>query len=689
MTFKQKLLISLLIISLPVLALADGMRLEQIAELRTVGEVAVSPDGRRIAYTRILPRDLSSQDDGAAWTELHVIGSNGVSRPFVSGKVNVGNISWKPDSSEIVFLARRGDDSQRQLYAIPVAGGEAMRLTNMASGVSAYSFDPTGERVALVATEKEDSETKRLRDKGFDQVIYEEDWQPRRLWIQFLADENAAAELLDIEGSVQTVQWSPAGDRLAVVVTPRQLVDDTLMFQRIRLVSPAGDELGRIENPGKLGRMAWSPDGAHLAFIATDDIHDTREGRLMVAGRNGGEWRNLLPNLKGHVWHVDWRAAGEVVFISYEGVESRVGQINVDGSSQVTLVQENGVIFEGLTVADDGRLVFSATQPEHPREVYALSRRNLELVRLTDSNPWLADVRMARQEVVTYPASDGLEIQGLLVWPLDYQEGQRYPLILAVHGGPEAHYSNGWLTTYNLPAQHAAAEGYFMFYQNYRGSTGRGVEFALTSQGRPAMEEFSDLVDGVDYLIERGLVDADRVGITGGSYGGYASAWGATYYSERFSAAVMNVGLSDKISMLGTSDIPQELYLVHYRTWPWEDWELYTQASPIFFAHRARTPILILHGDADPRVDPTQSKILYRYLSLQDNPPPLRLVLYRGEGHGNQRAATRWDYSLRLMRWMDHYLKGEGGEPPPYRIDYRLSEASLNEASLDDGETDL
>ncbi len=684
MTFKQKLLISLLIIPLPVLALADGMRLEQIAELRTVGEVAVSPDGRRIAYTRIVPRDLSSQDDGAAWTELHVIGSNGVSRPFVSGKVNVGNISWKGDSSEIAFLARRGDDSQRQLYAIPVAGGEAMRLTNMASGVSAYSFDPTGERVALVATEKEDSETKRLRDKGFDQIIYEEDWQPRRLWIQSLADENAAAELLDIEGSVQTVQWSPAGDRLAVVVTPRQLVDDTLMFQRIRLVSPGGDELGRIENPGKLGRMAWSPDGAHLAFIATDDLHDTREGRLMVAGRNGGEWRNLLPNLKGHVWHVDWRAAGEVVFISYEGVESRVGQINVDGSSQVTLIQENGVIFEGLTVADDGRLVFSATQPEHPREVYALSRRNLELVRLTDSNPWLADVRMARQEVVTYPASDGLEIQGLLVWPLDYQEGQRYPLILAVHGGPEAHYSNGWLTTYNLPAQHAAAEGYFMFYQNYRGSTGRGVEFALTSQGRPAMEEFSDLVDGIDYLVERGLVDADRVGITGGSYGGYASAWGATYYSERFAAAVMNVGLSDKISMLGTSDIPQELYLVHYRTWPWEDWELYTQASPIFYAHRARTPILILHGDADPRVDPTQSKIFYRYLSLQDNPPPLRLVLYRGEGHGNQRAATRWDYSLRLMRWMDHYLKGEGGEPPPYRIDYRL-----NEASLDDGETDL
>jgi dipeptidyl aminopeptidase/acylaminoacyl peptidase len=651
---------------------AEGMSLEQIARLSNVGQVSVSPDGRRIAYTRIVPRDLSREDDGGAWSELHVIGANGESRPFITGQVNVGNIGWTSDSSKISFLSRRAGDSGRQLYVIPVAGGEATRLTSINGGVGGYSFSPDGERVAVIATEPEDPELKRLRDKGFNQVIFEEDWQPRRLWIKQTESDRDEPEMLEIDGSVQAVQWSPAGDRLAITVTPRQLVDDTLMFQRIRIISPSGEELGRIENPGKLGSFAWSPDGAHLAFIGTETIHDPREGRLMVAGRNGGEFRNLLPNLEGHVWHVDWREAGEIVFISYEGVEARVGQIHVSGRPQVTVVQNDGVIFDGLSVADDGRLVFTANTPEHPREVYALSRRNLELERLTDSNPWLNDVRLGRQEVVTYQAADGLDIEGMLIWPLDYQEGERYPLILAVHGGPEAHYSNGWLTTYNLPAQHAAAEGYFMFYQNYRGSTGRGVEFTFTSQGRPAMEEFSDLVDGVDHLIERGLVDGDRVGITGSSYGGYASAWGATYYSERFAAAVMNVGLSDKISMLGTSDIPQELYLVHYRTWPWENWELYTQASPIFFAHRARTPILILHGDADPRVDPTQSKILYRFLTLQENPPPLRLVLYRGEGHGNQRAATRWDYSLRLMRWMDHYLKGEGGEPPPYQIDYRF-----------------
>ncbi len=651
-------------------ALAGGLTLEQIAKLQQVGQIAVSPDGSHIAYTRVVPRDLQHQEDGRAWTELHVIGENGESRPYVSGQVNIGSIGWKPDSSAITFLDRRSGESHTALYSIPLAGGEARRVASAGAGVLGYSFSPDGSRVALIAMEEDPEELRSQRDKGFSQIIYEEDWKPRRLWMVDLDDVDGDIEPLEISGSVQRVEWSPAGERLAIAVTPRQLVDDTLMFQRLRVIDADGGEIGRIENPGKLGDWAWSPDGTWIAFIGTESIHDTSAGRLMVASADGGNWTHLLPDLEGHVVQVGWRAPGEVAFISHEGVEARVGVIQADGGNEQTLIQHDGLIFDSLSISGAGRFVLVASTVEHPREVYVLDGGQPE--RLTVSNDWLDEIELARQEVVTYAARDGLEIEGLLVWPLDYREGQRYPLILAVHGGPEAHYSNGWLTSYNLPAHHAAAEGYFMFYPNYRGSTGRGVEFALTSQGRPAAEEFDDLVDGVDHLIERGLVDGDRVGITGGSYGGYASAWGATYYSERFAAAVMNVGLSDKIAMLGTSDIPQELYLVHYLTWPWEDWDLYRKASPIYYADQAKTPILILHGDADPRVDPTQSRILYRYLTLQEDPPPVRLVLYRGEGHGNQRAASRWDYSLRLMRWMDHYLKGEGGNPPPYQLDYGL-----------------
>ena len=165
-----------------------------------------------------------------------------------------------------------------------------------------------------------------------------------------------------------------------------------------------------------------------------------------------------------------------------------------------------------------------------------IGKEQMEIRALSD-----LDIEFAEQRVIEYPARDGLMIEGILIEPLGKVESQRYPMIVVVHGGPEAHEQDGWKTWYSRVGQFAAAEGFAVFYPNYRGSTGRGVEFSLLSQGDPGGKEFDDVVDGVDYLVESGLVDEKRVGINGGSYGGYASAWGATYYSDRYAAAVMFV----------------------------------------------------------------------------------------------------------------------------------------------------
>jgi dipeptidyl aminopeptidase/acylaminoacyl peptidase len=269
---------------------------------------------------------------------------------------------------------------------------------------------------------------------------------------------------------------------------------------------------------------------------------------------------------------------------------------------------------------------------------------------------------------VRYNARDGLDLEGLLIRPLREEPDTRYPLIMVVHGGPESHYSNGWLTGYSTPGQMAAAKGVAVFYPNYRGSTGRGVEFSKTSQADPAGKEFDDVVDAVDHLVEIGLVDTDRVGVTGGSYGGYATAWMSTYYSDRFAAGVMFVGISNKVSKVGTTDIPNEEYLVHARKRPWDNWQFFLERSPVYYADRGQTPLLIMHGAEDPRVNPGQSRELYRHLKLRGT-APVRLIFYPGEGHGNRRSAARLDYSLRSMRWMEHYLLGPGGDPPPYAVD--------------------
>jgi len=647
-----------------------------LAALRSVGSVAVSPDGAHVAYTLWVPRTPLVDDDGGAWSELWVLDvATGASRPYVGGHQNVGSIGWTPDGSGIAFLARRGDDKVSALWILPLDGGEARKAVALESSISAYSFAPDGQRVALLAEEKEPEATKKLASQGFAQEIYEEDWRPTRLWIATLFADHEQRAPLAIEGSVRQVRWSPKADELALSVTPTPGVDDSYVRQRISVVDPSGHELWAPEGrAGKLGSIDWSPDGTALAFVTGADLNDPNAGRLWVASRRepGGvdalaSGVRALMEHPGDVADFAWSAGDRLTLVLHEGTGARLVELGPDGLRGLTEV--GGPIATGLGRAAGAALTaVVASSPSYPPELHLLAGGGLE--RRTHSNPALKGLRLARQESVRFAARDGLELEGLLIHPLDEQAGQRYPLVLVVHGGPESHYSNGWLSGYSTPGQALAARGFAVFYPNYRGSTGRGLEFSKLSQGDPAGKEFDDLVDAVESLVQSGLVDRERVGVTGGSYGGYATAWCSTRYSEHFAAGVMFVGISDKISKVGTTDIPDEEYYVHARHRIWDDWQFFLERSPIYYADQGRTPLLILHGKDDPRVNPGQSRELHRHLKLHGQ-APVRLVLYPGEGHGNRKAAARLDYSLRLMRWFEHYLQGPGGEPPAFELEYR------------------
>ena len=651
-----------------------GLDPHEMARLRAVTSAHLSPDGTRVAYTLSVPRDLNSEDDGAAWTELHMVDvASGDSWPFVSGKVNVSAVAWRPDGGAVTFLAKRDDDDFRSLYSIPVAGGEARRVVQLGSAIASYSWSPDSSQVAVIASEPVSKERKALRAKGFDQEIYEEQVPHRRLHI--VDAVSGESRILDrLEGSVFDVLWSPLADRLAITLAPRPLVDDSYMYKRVRIVSASGEVRASLDNPGKIGQMAWRPDGARLSVISAEDIHDSAAGRLTVMPAEGSGWRDdVLGGHEGHISQVTWRDNDTMAVLNDEGVWTHLEDVSTAGERTQRVDGRNRAVFTTLSVSADGATTaLVGSSPRHPPEVFAMGPDDPAPRRLTNSNPWLDSVQLAPQEVVSFKARDGLQLEGLLVRPLDEQSGQRYPLILTVHGGPEAHHRNGWVTTYSNPGQMAAARGFAVFYTNYRGSTGRGVQFSKRSLGDPAGKEFDDLVDAVDALIEMGLVDRDRVGITGASYGGYATAWSSTRHSDRFAAGVMFVGISNNISMIGTSDIPDELFYVHLDKRPWDDWQLFLERSPIYHADKNRTPLLILHGDADPRVNPGQSREMYRYLKLRGQ-APVRLVFYPGEGHGNARAASRLDYNLRLLRWFEHFLKSPGGDPPPWEIeDYGL-----------------
>lgn len=659
----------------------EVMTPEHVARLRSVAFARISPDGRLIAYGLRVPRRPFVDEDGPAWIELHVVDREGKSRPFITGPVDIGSVDWTPDGSGLSFLAKRGKDEFKSLYIIPIDGGEARRAVAADADISGYAWSPDGKRVAFLATEKFPKDRKERKDKGFAQEVFEEDWQAVKVWIAEAWNEKAKPRLLDLPGSASEVRWSPVGDTLALALAPTPLVDDSYMKRRIHVVSVGpGEVLKRIDNLGKLGAIEWSPDGRHLAFISAADLHDPSAGRLCVANVENGNYTDVVPDYAGEISSIAWQDADTVMFLGDEGVWTTLGEVRRDGTGRKTHLPAGREVLSGLNLSRNGQsAAMMLESPRHPMEVALMNHGDSGPKRLTDSNPWLSEVRFGVQEVVTWKARDGLSLEGLLIKPVGTEslDTEKHPLILHVHGGPEAHDRNGWLTGPSSPGQVAAGSGYYVFYPNYRGSTGRGVHFSKMGQADFAGREFDDLVDAVDHLVEQFPISPRHVGITGGSYGGYATAWCCTYYSDRFAVGVMNVGLADQISMMGTSDIPEEWYLVHSRKRLWDDWKFFLERSPIYHVKRSRTPLLILHGKDDPRVDRGQSLELFRHLKTL-NQAPVRLVLYPGEGHGNRKAAARYDYNIRMMQWFDHYLKGEGGAAPDYQPAYPLEETEKN-----------
>lgn len=668
---------ALLVVGLmPAVAFAqEALSPLQVAQIEQVASAAISPDGQHVAYTVSIPADPREGNDPNT-QRLHI--ANAANGEIVASftEAGVASVSFRPQHGTVTFLASLTEGEPRGLYEMAVTGGSPTRIAGHSANMLSYTWSPSGEHVAFVASEQLDAPTSPF---SYRPTFYEENQAQRRAFVQRLADGTTTE--FAAEGSFYEMAFSPDGSRLAAAVAPTPSVDDSFMAKRVTLFNAeTGAVTGHIDNAGKLGQITWSPDGQRLALRAGNSINDPIDGRIMVVSADGGTPQNIWPEFEGKFEQIAWTGDDTIHVLVSESAEKAFGTIRPDGSGFERVVPTEVANWLSFDASDDGTVAFVANTAEHPNELFVMAR-GAEPTRLTTSNAWLANVPMGEQRVVRHPARDGaFEPEGVLILPVGFQEGTPVPMIVVVHGGPEAHYSNGWLTAYQMPGQMAAGRGYAVFYPNYRGSTGRGLAFIKSSQADLAGAEFDDIVDGVDYLIEQGIADAERIGVTGGSYGGYATAWMSTRYSERFAAGVMFVGISNNLSKWGTSDIPDELYLVHSRERMWENdekWMDYLRRSPIYHVENAQTPLLIMHGAEDTRVHPAQSMELYRHIKVRRPDTPVRLIYYPGEGHGNVRAASRLDYTLRMMGWFDSYLMGDG-EMPSLDIELPTETAATN-----------
>ncbi len=636
---------------------------EEVVNLRMVTTVSIQPQGNFIAYTLSVPRS-PDEKPGSNYSELWLVPTGGgASRVYIRKPHSVSSVQWMPDGRTITFLSKRtGFDKHRQVYAIPLDGGEAAQLSHAPRDISRYALSPDGTLLAYIMRDATPDSVKAARKQGFDQSV-EDTWSTiNRIYVENL---RTGESYLVTRGKehVWEFRWTPGGKNLIYRASLRPFTDDSYMLTDNYIVSvPGGDGKKLLDTEGKITLAKASPDGKYYAWLGAVSFNDPFPGSLFLLKKGSNQPVNLLENYNGTGEAFWWQDNRTILLETLEDVQKVLYEVRISDGRMKKLSPRNAPIFSRLSFTKDmKRFAAIGNTATHPDEVFFGKTGRNRWLRLTHSNPVLEKMTFGEQEVIHWTGPDGWEISGILVKPVGYREGQSYPLQVQVHGGPEGARLNGWNTYYSRWVQMLAQHGIMVLLPNYRGSIGKGVAFAKGDHNDLMGKEFEDILAGIDYLVDRGMVDPERVGIGGGSYGGYASAWAATRYSERFAAAVVFVGISNQISKAGMSDIPMENAVVHWNQWLYDDFDFTWERSPLKYIKHARTPTLILHGKEDKRVPLNQAYELYRGLKFVKT--PTQLVVYPREGHGNRERAHRLDVCRRGLEWYLRYLldtKGNG-----------------------------
>ncbi len=628
-----------------------------IFELQQVIESAISPDGSHAAFSLLKPRPFTDKP-GGDYRELYLYSmSENKAFPAATGNITVSSLQWH--GNNLYFLSRLNDAKTLRIYKVTASNPVPEEVFAHTGHIMQYQVSPDGSTIAFVADEDRIPEKKALLERGFDAEFYEEEFKNQSLYLAAISDKSVRQLTKNV--TITDFEYSPDGSYIAALATEKNLVDDTYMLKDVYTISLQTGELKRIVDvPGKISAISVSPDGMHIAFIAGANINDSFSGSLFCVPADTPtpftNLRNYTTGLELSATKVSWLDNGTMIYAADEGVYTTLRTQKVDEKESALVLKPGIVSLTSFSVAGE-HVLMSADTKMHPRELFIYNLSNQEIRRLTDHNPSLANTKLGLQERIVYDARDGLKIEGVLMYPVDFEKGKQYPLIVYIHGGPEACEKDGWNTGYSKWGQVAAGEGYFVFLPNYRASSGRGPEFSYMGFGDLAGKEFEDVLDGIDHLIKLGYVDKDRVGIGGGSYGGYFTNWAATKHSTRFACGVSFVGVSNQISKTFSTDIPYEDYYVHWGVYPIDNPTIYLDRSPVMHVKDAKTPLLLMHGKEDPRVPVLQSVELYSALKMFGK-APVRLVMYPGQGHGNSKNTSRLDFAVRSMEWFNYYLKG-------------------------------
>jgi dipeptidyl aminopeptidase/acylaminoacyl peptidase len=648
--------------------------IDQILSLKRAGSPEISPDGTLVAYT---VRE-TNWDDNAYETEIWVADvRTGSTHQLTNGKKSSLSPAWSPDGTRLAFISDRTD--KRQLYVINPTAGEAAPLTSGEEGVGSFAWSPDGKSIAYTSTEPK---PQRIKDREKKYGEFEVVDQDHRMTHLFVLDVTTKTTRPLTQGAftVGRFAWSPTGAEIAF---DHRINADPANggTADISIVTVADGKMrDLVTQDGPDSNPVWSPDGARIAFESSmaNPAYMYSNRVIATVPAAGGTPVVLSASFDEDPSIVAWKNSG-LYFAADERTYSYLFRLDPASKTVTKIAAPDQTVNSSFSLSQDGAsIAFLRADAKSAADVYVTSvapGSNGNVAsgfsrtgkKTTDLNAQTASWTTSTLEVVSWKSQDGTTIEGVLHKPANFDPARKYPLLVVIHGGPTGVSRAVPFTSSTYPIDIWVPRGVLVLEPNYRGSAGYGAKFRALNVRNLGIGDAWDVLSGVDSLIAKGLVDPARVGTMGWSQGGYISAFLATHDSARFKAISVGAGISDWMTYYVSTDI-HPFTRQYLKATPWDDPEIYAKTSPITYIKQAKTPTLIQHGATDQRVPLPDAFELYQ--GLQDNHVPVKLIVYQGFGgigHGPSKPKSHRATMDHNIEWFDQYMFGAAAAPTAAR----------------------
>jgi dipeptidyl aminopeptidase/acylaminoacyl peptidase len=616
-----------------------------------VGQATISPDGSWVLYSRS-ELDWEENERKTTWWRADLQGGE----PYrYIGEEGGSSFTFSPDGARLAFS--RSVDGKAQLFVMRTTGGEAVKLTDHETAVRAFEWAGSGDALVFSADEPRGEDLEKRKKAGEDAIFVDEgpngvdDGAWSNLWWLDIAS-GEERRLTEVDHRIGDFAVSPDGERIAFTARFENRRNQSNLSE-IFLLDVGSRSITRLtENEAPEGRLQWAPDGRRLAYASPDDRKwELRQDKLWILDVETGTHRVASDSFDGSIRTYAWEPEGRwILFGGLHRTDMNLYRLDLASGRVTRVTSAQGQLSPSSFSKDRTRMAYTFEDFDTPPDVWVGGTDGSEGRRLTESNPWIEeDIALARSEIVHWKSRDGLDVEGILVLPAEYESGP-LPLLLNIHGGPAGVFTNSFSSRYHV----WAGLGYAQLLPNVRGSSGYSDKLLRGNMGDIGGGDFDDLMTGVDYVVQRGVAHPDSLAVRGWSYGGILGGWTVTQ-TDRFKAASLGAMVSDWTSEYGPG-FNHDVRLWYIGGTPWENAEAWREKSALSHVAAVTTPTLLLHGMND-RTD-TEPQSMMFFQALKDQGKEVRYLRFPREPHGFREPRHQRIRDVEEIRWIQKYVRG-------------------------------